>query len=112
MKYRRRNRSPYRTISLSTLDAADVRRLEALGPLDGLELHLVTLGQAAEALGDDGSVMDEQIRSILLRDETKTLRVIEPLNSTRLHRIPHVAARPLGLFSYCWRGLICDEGSS
>src|SRR5690349_24834236 len=44
-------------------DGLDVCRLQSLGPLLGLELHLLSLGEAAEAVGDDGSVMAEDVGS-------------------------------------------------
>src|SRR5436305_15343241 len=94
------------------LDPTDVRRLEALGALHGLELHLVAFAEAAEALGHDGGVVDEQIRPVLLLDETKTLCVVEPLHSARLHRFPRTAARPLGLFIDLLERSVFDGGKS
>src|SRR3954468_21928249 len=91
-------------------DAANVGRLKALGPLDGFELHLVAFAQGPKTLGGDGGVVDEQVRPTLLRDETKTLRVIEPLHSTRLHRFPLHGPRSAAALCFMLEGL-CDGGN-
>src|SRR5262249_46448430 len=76
--------------SLSNL--ANVRGLQTLRPLNGVELHCLALGQAAKALARDRGVMDEHVRSALRRDETKPLCVVEPLHSALCHfSIPCVA---------------------
>src|SRR5712671_5645713 len=65
---------------------ADVRRLRTLVALLQLELHLLTLGEAAEALRLDRGVVDEDVLPAAVRsDETKALRVIEPLHCTGRH---------------------------
>ena len=47
------------------------------------ELHLLTLGQRAESLGMDGSLMHEHIIGTIIRsDETKSLGHIEELHGT------------------------------
>src|SRR2546427_9834441 len=68
-------------------DLADVLRLQALGTLRDLELHRVALGQAAEAFGLDRREVDKHVRTRLLRDEAKALRVIEPLHFTLCHTV-------------------------
>jgi hypothetical protein len=72
----------------AALDATNVRGLEALGPLRNLELDLVTLVQATETVALNRSVMDENVRTLLTRDETETLGVVEPLHSTLFHNAP------------------------
>src|SRR6266568_3521791 len=73
------------------LDLADVRGLGALRPLDHVELHALTLGEAAEALGLDGGVMDEHVRSAFTSNEPKTLGVVEPLHCSGFHVRPSLA---------------------
>ena len=64
--------------NLDLLDGAGGRTLGAL--LDG-ELNLVAFGQGAEAIADDGGLVDEDIFGAGLgRNEAKTLGVIEPLD--------------------------------
>jgi hypothetical protein len=70
------------------LDATNVRGLEALGPLRNLELDLVTLVQATETVALNRSVVDENVCTLLTRDESKTLGVVEPLHSTFFHNAP------------------------
>src|SRR5262245_35683568 len=67
------------------LDLADVGGLEPLRPLGHLELDLVTLGQALEALGLDGVEMHEHVVARLLGDEAIALRVVEPLDRSLCH---------------------------
>src|SRR5437764_13916094 len=66
-------------------DFADVLRLQALGTLSDLELHRIALGEAAEALRLDRREVDEHVRTRLLRDKAKALRVVEPLHLTLGH---------------------------
>src|SRR5262245_63233321 len=63
----------------------DVARLQALRPLHDLELHTLALGKRLESLSLDRGEMHEHVLATLLRDETKTLRVVEPLHGTRRH---------------------------
>src|SRR5256885_17195644 len=67
-------------------DFADVLRLQALGTLSDLELHRIALGEAAEALRLDRREVDEHVRTRLLRDKAKALRVVEPLHLTQIGR--------------------------
>src|SRR5262249_26337778 len=64
---------------------ADVRGLQTLRALHDLELHRLTLGEAAETIHHDGGVVDEHVRRPLARDEAKTLRVVKPLHSALFH---------------------------
>src|SRR6267378_2326924 len=68
-------------------DLADVLRLQALGTLSDLELHRIALGEAAEALSLDRREVDEHVRTRLLRDKAKALRVVEPLHLTLSHTV-------------------------
>src|SRR3989337_513622 len=63
------------------LDLGDVLGSGALRTLHDVELHPVTLGEAAEAVRLDGGMVDEAILVPILRsDETKTFCVVEPLH--------------------------------
>src|SRR5262249_43337853 len=64
---------------------ADVRRLKALGAPIHVELHLLTLGERAEAVRLNGALMAENVFPHLLLDESKTLRVVEPLHCSSSH---------------------------
>jgi hypothetical protein len=73
---------------------AHVRRLRALGTLLDVELDLLALGEAAEALGLDGRVVDEDVLAAAVRsDEAKALRIVEPLHDPCSHSIIPVSAR-------------------
>src|SRR5262249_13570381 len=51
-----------------------------------VELHLLTFGQRAEALGLDGRVVAEDVlAATILGDETEALRIVEPLHGTGRH---------------------------
>src|SRR5690242_6646401 len=72
----------------------DVGSLKPLGPFRHLELDLVALGQALEALGLDGAVVDEDILSALDLDEAVPLRVVEPLDRALCHTsVPSLLGR-------------------
>src|SRR4029077_4771434 len=73
------------TVDLS--DLANVLRLQPLGTLGNFELHRVAFGKAAEALGLDRREVDEHVRTRLLRDKAKALRVVEPLHLTLCHTV-------------------------
>src|SRR5881397_3559426 len=74
-------------------DLADVLRLQALGTLSDLELHRIALGKAAEALSLDRREVDEHVRTRLLRDKAKALRVVEPLHLTLCQTVQTSALR-------------------
>ena len=63
----------------------DVSGLQALGTRFYFELDLVPLREGPEPICDDRGVMDENVGAAFLRDETKTLRVVEPLHLTVCH---------------------------
>ena len=67
------------------LDLADVRGLEPLGTLDHLELYAISFGKRAEAISNDGGVVDENILATILSDEAEPLCIIEPLNRALRH---------------------------
>jgi len=67
------------------LHLPDVRRLKTLRAARHLELDLITLAEALEALGLDGAVVDEDVLATVLGDEAETLRVVEPLHSSLCH---------------------------
>jgi len=67
--------------------AAHVLRGGAFGTLYHVELHLLTLGQGLEPVAADGGMIHEAIlRAIRRSDESKALRIVEPLDrSSRTH---------------------------
>jgi hypothetical protein len=62
-----------------------VLRLPAFGSLDYVELDSLSFLQAAEAIGLDRRIVNENVFSILTADEAVALRVIEPLNCSLFH---------------------------
>src|SRR2546421_2883610 len=88
------------------LDLSDVGCLKTLGAAGHFELDPVTLGEALEAARLDGGVVDENVFATLLRDESVTLGVVEPLHLSLCHT-SDLSLR--GLRSPCvlppwWRG--------
>jgi len=77
------------------LKLADVARLQ-LAVLAGrdLECHSLTFIKGLEALALDLAVVDEDIVSVFVRDETITLVSVEPLDSTFSHS--YSSFRPIG----------------
>src|SRR5262249_46513602 len=75
-------------------DRANVLRLEPLrAPLD-FELHRLTLGQGGEPLRLDRGVMAEDVlTAVILLDEAKALRLVEPLHGTSCHCLDLPAVR-------------------
>ena len=73
-----------------------------------LELHLIALGQGAEALGRMAVKWTNTSSPRLLRDEPETLRVVEPLHFSLSHvPIPCVGPKPRDVPCRCclrnWR---------
>jgi len=67
-------------------DRSNVRGLQALRTLDGVELHFLPFRQGAVALPLNCSVMTENVvTSVILGDETEALRIIEPLHCASCH---------------------------
>lgn len=81
---------------LVELDRADLGGLRTLLAVLDLELHLLALGQAAEALGRDGGVVAEHVLAAVLGgDEAEALRVVEPLHGTGHVRLSEGVLAPL-----------------
>jgi hypothetical protein len=59
--------------------------LRAFGALSDFEFNLISLFQGFEPLSLNGRVMDEYILSTFHFDKSKTLLIIEPLDSTFCH---------------------------
>src|SRR5687768_17067490 len=74
-------RRPFST-AVVCLDRHDVGCLQPLRSLDEIELDLRALGEGAEALGLDRREVHEHILAVLRRDESKALRIVEPLDFT------------------------------
>src|SRR5207245_9926245 len=68
-------------------DLADVLRLQPLWTLSDVELDVVALGEASEALRLDRCEVDEHVWTRLLRDKAKALRVVKPLHLTLSHTV-------------------------
>ena len=62
-----------------------VRRAGPLGALRDLELDLVALVEGTEALSADLGVVNENVRTTLVRQKTKTLGLVEPLDGAFDH---------------------------
>src|SRR5262245_12230617 len=71
--------------SYRILCLADVGRLKTCRPARDIELDAVTLGEALESRGLDGAEVHEHVLAALLRDEPKTLGVVEPLDLSCCH---------------------------
>ena len=83
------------------LDYLNVFGLQSLGAGDDLKLDGLAFLQAAEALGLNRRVMDEDIVSVLPADETKTFRVVKPLHCSFFHVVI--------LCSKCVLAEVCQE---
>src|SRR6266446_7724632 len=71
------------------LDWLHVLCLEPLGPLGHVEADLLTFRESAKTLRADGRVVAKDVlAAIVLRDETETLRIVEPLHCTGCHALP------------------------
>lgn len=70
---------------LRYLDLYDVVSGRALGTVDDFELNPRTLFEGPETFGLDGGMMDENVRSVILLDETKALGIVKPLHRTFFH---------------------------
>jgi hypothetical protein len=66
-------------------DEGHVRGAGPLGALRDLEPDLVTLGESAKAVGADLGVVDEDVRTTLVREKTETLGIVEPLDGAFDH---------------------------
>src|SRR5438874_1056171 len=70
-------------------DGADAGRLRALRALGYLELHVLVLLQAAEAVAVDLGVMHEDVRPVGAGDEAVALLRVEPLDGSLCHVAPY-----------------------
>ena len=74
-------RDPAFRLTLGLLSGlADVGGLESLRTLGDLELDLIALAQALEALGLNGVEVHEHVVAALLGNEAVPLRIVEPLD--------------------------------
>src|SRR5439155_21164567 len=64
------------------LERGDVRRLESLGTLNDVELDPRALREGAEALTLNRREVHEHVLATFHGDESKALRIVEPLDST------------------------------
>src|SRR5213083_1602234 len=70
---------------LHNSNLTNVLRLQPLWSLGNVELDVVPLGEAPEPLRLDRCEVDEHVRTRLLRDKAKALRVVKPLHLTLSH---------------------------
>src|SRR6185437_2020603 len=69
-----------------SLERTDLLGLRALLALSGRELDPLVLLEIAEAIGQDGGVVHEDVgASVIWCDESVTLARVEPLNGSRRH---------------------------
>src|SRR5262245_10480381 len=84
-KGRRRSAARNRVRWYSRLGLADSGRLETLRTAGHLELHVFALGKGLEALTLDRREVHEHVLSAFLRDESESLRLVEPLHCATSH---------------------------
>ena len=67
----------------------NIRCLQTLRALLGFETHLLILRQRLEAFGANlGEVSEQIVAAAVRRDESKSLRIVEPLHSTCRYFLP------------------------
>src|SRR5437764_11904307 len=71
---------PFSLLPYQGLDFGDVAGLRALGAVNDLELHRLTLLERSEAVALNGRVVHEDIAASVALDESVSLRVVEPLD--------------------------------
>lgn len=71
----------------SAAEPLDLARLGSLGTLGHLEFHSLPLGQGLESGALDRRVMNEDVGTVFLGDETVALSVIEPLDRASGHLV-------------------------
>src|SRR3954464_4843983 len=82
---------------------ADVGRLRPLWPLGDLVLNLLAFRGAAETFRLDRGVVDEHVLAAAVgRDETESLRIVEPLHRTCRHRTLLAASCRHPHDGHCW----------
>ncbi len=62
-----------------------IGRLGALGALNHFKFHCLSFFQGLESVPLDGTEVDEDVRTIILRDETEALLIVEPFHSSFCH---------------------------
>src|SRR5882762_7699741 len=88
------------------LDWLHILCLEPFGPLGHVEADLLAFRERAKTFRVDGRVVAKDIlAAIVLRDEPKALRIVEPLHCTGCHALPSQsqAVNPPGPRAF-WRG--------
>ncbi len=75
---------------------SNVGCLKPFRALCNLEFDGIAFLEGFKSLLLDGSVVDENIRFVLLRDESKALCVVEPLHSSLRHLATPISAAPSG----------------
>jgi hypothetical protein len=77
-------------LSSAPIERGDVDGLGALVAGLGVVGHSRTLGEGAEAVGVDATVVDEQVLAAFIRsDEAEALVVVEPLDGSLCHAFLH-----------------------
>src|SRR5205085_11908229 len=76
--------APWSITNSKSLADDDVRSLQALRALGHVELDVRAFSQRTKAAALNRAEVDEHIFATLRRDETKTLRIVEPLDGTSL----------------------------
>src|SRR2546426_4431211 len=76
---------PRREVVPRALGLANVCRLQSLRATRHIELEGLSLGESLEPLTGDGREMDEHVLALWLSDETKALRLVEPLHGATSH---------------------------
>src|SRR6202040_3640591 len=69
--------------------SANVRGLRALGACSYLELHVLVLLEATEAVAVDLGVVHEDVRSVGAGDKAVALLRVEPLDGSLCHVAPY-----------------------
>lgn len=67
------------------LDLPDVGRLRPFLTLDDVKGDAVPFGERLEAIALNRREVHKHVRTVVLLDESKTLRVVKPLNRTFCH---------------------------
>src|SRR6185312_4079272 len=82
---------PWQAWPAGGLGGANVGGLRALRALGHLELHVLVLLQAAEAVAVNLGVVHEDVRSVGAGDEAVALLRVEPLDGSLCHVAPYGA---------------------
>jgi hypothetical protein len=66
----------------SVVDFRHVLGEQTLGTFAKIELHQLSFLQRSESIASNLRVVDENVRLVVLLDEAKALRIVEPLHCT------------------------------